>query len=728
MQSRGCLLNSPLRALLESVLSDRTDQEQSEIARLLMKGAGLTDRDKDVLRKRQERSEAARIVIPDVVDPQRRERCLEDPELFLKTYFASRYKRPFGSHHHAMMDALISRAKHGGKQAVAAPRGCGKSELVKGLQVYLVLASLVRFLVSIASTSDLAKKLFLDFRKKIRTNDLLYQDFPEVCSPVRDLGGAQQRAAKQHVDGQLTNIIWTASDYISLPHVPGSVYGGVKMTYYGLDSAFRGINIDGDRPDFVIVDDPETRESAKSLMQIGDREKILDQDIAGLVEEGETMAIAVLTTIQNRICLSYRLTSRDPDEGKPAFNGMRFGLIKVWPKTVEDATDETKLGLWGDYITQRKKDQAEGDEHGQSATALYLANFEEMNEGHEMLTDHFVPSFLDDGTQVTHTALQVAFNKIADTSLSSFRSEYQNDPEEEGEVFNIKLASHSVISCESEVERGYVDESTSIVTRGIDVRKIELHQAAVSLSDIRLHRIPDYSVRSHGSTETTVEMAEDLILDGLNKLADEIDAEPLHDPNGNPVKTDLTLIDKNWFGSWKEDGETKTWATQPVETFCINRAGGHRRWMPAVGHPVYKSPSADRDRIVGDNWHINVFRGKQKHKTEVVWNAEHWHALVEELFVVTDRLQRFELFHGEPGGIYAGHRRLQQHIREGAEDLRELRVSGNRKKKRLFRRDHWWDALAMGLVAQSVEQYLREAEKKARKRRSLGDMRRESGG
>jgi len=155
-----------------------------------------------------------------------------------------------------MIDTIVSRGRNGGKQAIAAPRGRGKSEIVKGLLVYLVCAQIVRFILPVAATTPLAKRLYKDFKKKLATNDLLYEDFPEICHPIRELSGAPLRAAKQHVDGRLTQIVWT-DDYISLPHVPGSPYGGVKMAYYGLDAAFRGANIDGDRPDFVLVDDPE---------------------------------------------------------------------------------------------------------------------------------------------------------------------------------------------------------------------------------------------------------------------------------------------------------------------------------------------------------------------------------------------------------------------------------------------------------------------------------------
>jgi hypothetical protein len=133
------------------------------------------------------------------------------------------------------------------------------------------------------------------------------------------------------------------------------------MSYYGLDAAFRGVNIDGDRPDFVLIDDPETRESAASLDQIHKRETMVDQDVAGLSALGSNIAIALLTTVQNRYCYSFRVT--DPTI-KPAFNGRRFALVEKWPDNME---------AWQTYIAKRGQAQAAGDKDAVEAVDYYLA-------------------------------------------------------------------------------------------------------------------------------------------------------------------------------------------------------------------------------------------------------------------------------------------------------------------------------------------------------------------
>ena len=188
----------------------------------------VNERDTDAIRKRIARSESARIEIPPCRNPARRDACLADPERFMRTYFAERYGLRFGKDHLFIIRSIVDVATRGGKQAVAAPRGRGKSEIVKGMLVYLVAAQLSRFIVAMAATTPLADRLFQDFKRKVAGNDLLLEDFPEICWPVRCLEGAPQRAGRQHINGKLTKIVW-AGKYISLAHCPDSPYGGVKM-------------------------------------------------------------------------------------------------------------------------------------------------------------------------------------------------------------------------------------------------------------------------------------------------------------------------------------------------------------------------------------------------------------------------------------------------------------------------------------------------------------------
>lgn len=508
LDSCNLLPRSALIALF-SELSTKPEHIQREFFDSLNAFSAYDERAADVERKRHRRSEANRIEIPDCADPQRRERCLADPELFLKTYFPERYSRPFGKHHYRMIETIVDRAKHGGRQAIAAPRGCGKSELVKGLLAYLILAELVRFPIPIAATTKHAGRIFRDFQQKIKLSDLLYKDFPEVCHPVRDLDGAPQRAAKQHIDGVPTNICWLTTE-LSLARVPGSPYGGVKMIYFGLDAAFRGMNIEGARPDFILVDDPETRESARSPDQIANREEMLDQDIDGLKGQGAKFAVVVITTVQNHYCLSKRLVDR---KVKNAWNGLVYKTVEQWPD---------RMDMWEEYCVKRKLAQENGDEYGKSAIEFYLANREEMHRGAEMLQDYFIPQFLDDGTQLTHSALQVVWNQIADTNMAAFRAEYQNDPEYDIDDEIETLTQGRVLQCLSGIPRGELPSDEVYTFLGIDIGKYKHHWVKTAWTKNAVGWIVDYGiVETYGLSKWSTQQAMELaIVQSLEQFAE----------------------------------------------------------------------------------------------------------------------------------------------------------------------------------------------------------------
>lgn len=458
-------------------------KETQEQAIALLTAPQLSERERDAIRKKEKRSEASRIVIPPVRNWHRRERSLKDPEKFLLEYFPTKYSIKFGAHHYAMMDTLVDTAKYGTKQATAGPRGCGKSELFKGMLVFLVFACLVRFPLLGGATTKLGRRLYQDFRTKIATNDLLLEDFPEVCYPVRALNGAPQSGPRQHVDGKLTGVVWTANDYIQLADVEGSPYGGVKLSFFGLDSAFRGFNIGGDRPDFVGIDDPETRESAKSYDQGVDREEIIDQDIAGLVSQEENMGIAILTTVQNCYCLSARITDR---KIKPDFNGLRFGMIVNWP---------TNIGMWNDYIAIRHRGQSEGDRFGRDSVQFYLDNREAMDEGVEMLSEHFVKITHEDGTELVHSAIQQAFNKIASTSFESYKKEYQNNPTPDEEDKTLKLTAAMVANRISGYDQNEIPDVDDVkISMGLDMGDYYGHWCKIAWFGNSVGIIIDYGV------------------------------------------------------------------------------------------------------------------------------------------------------------------------------------------------------------------------------------------
>ncbi len=629
-------------------------------------GSSKNERDRDVDRKREKRSESARIEIPPCVNPKRREKCLQDPELFLRTYFADRYRKPFDADRMHIVETVWDLAQTRGRHAMAAPRGRGKTEICKGVLVAAILAGFVRFPLVGGQTTGHGHKIFSDIRRKFADNELLYQDFPEVSHPVRELEGAPQRSAKQHVDGQLTRIVWQANGYLSFPHVPGSPYGGVKLSYFGLDAAFRGVNIDGDRPDFVVIDDPETEESARSIDQIEKREKLINQDIAGLAEEGEEIAIAVFSTIQNRYCLSYRLT--DPKQ-YPQFSGKRFGMVVKWPK---------RMDLWEEYISVRKAEQMNGDRHALKAVQFYLDNREEMDRGAEMITDEVGSS------EFLHSSLQSAFNKIADTNMQAFRTEYQNDPEPEEEIQTAGLTAANVQASISKLPQREVASDTIYRTVGLDIGKYNSHWTDTAWQAGAVGSVVDYGImETHGlSTNSDNRAVELALLASLDVWANEIVAE---------INPQVVLIDAGTY-------------TQAVYEFCRRK-----------GKPFFPSKGWDSGRFrIGKRTDQRIPFLQcyaQKQPEESVWlynvDTEWWKKWLQDRFL-TDTFSEGERNPGslalfDPAGDRRRHLSFAHHITAEEEQL--VPVVGKELKRVWYvknRNNHWLDATALACAGAGV--------------------------
>lgn len=626
---------------------------------------------------RQKRAESARIWIPDVVDPKRRELCLGDPERFLRTYFAKQFFRPFERIHKIMINDIYEVAEHGGRKAVAAPRGCGKSETTKGMLAYLIFACMVSFPVPIAASNKLAQRMYNDFRSKCAFNDLLLEDFPEICFPVRALEGAPQRAQRQHVDGRLTRIVWTADDFLRLADVEGSPYGDVKMAFAGLDTAIRGLNIDGDRPDLLVIDDPETRESAKSALQIEARMDMVDKDLAGLGTDDNPLSIIMLTTVQNRYCASWQYTDR---EQNPAWDGERKGRIVTWPE---------RMDLWEDYVAKRQIDQSNGDRYGKTAVEYYKEHFDEMNRGCEMLSEYYKPTILRDGFQVTHSALQICWNIIADTSMEAFRTEYQNDPPAELESEKVPLTVGRVLQQTSGLIRGEVPEQETVCcTIGIDIGKRVHHWVKVLWDDDATGWIIDYDVvTTHGLSRIASQQAiEKAIAEALFAFSD---SDVFED-----VRPDITLFDSGYCAD----------AVYEV----TNQLGFS--FYPIKGQSLtqFRQQKANQDTV--PFWEAYA-RRTVDHLNRPMWlyhaNVEYWKDWVQHRFLIEPWTEAgvrtpgsLALFEPD-GGDVRFHRTFARHmVSEGLEMVpKEGKLDKPTWVVRDARHNHWLDALGYAAAA-----------------------------
>ena len=446
-----------------------TDQER-EYQRQLMHDRRLMARD---------------LRLPGVRSPKRRALCLASPQHFLKTYFDYIFYNPFVKYHHEMIDAISESIQYGTQTAVAAPRGDGKTSICTGTIVWGMANGYIRFPTILAATEKKSDQI-LDNLKKLLTAEKFVEDFPEIGYPLLALGNDSRLASKQTCQGKLTNARWTA-EAIMLPEIDGSPCAGGVIQPLSIDGAIRGSLVDGMRPDFGLIDDPETRQSANNPDTVKERMRIIEEDFAGLKGPSGLFGMVALVTIMNKHSLAARITDIDQ---KPAWGGIRRGLIKDWP---------INRHLWEQYFEIRKAAQKKGDKYGWEATQYYIENFTAMNAGCVMGNPYRFKNILSpQGNPIEITALQACMNFMCDAeSMESFLCEYQNDTkifDEETQEPDDILRAKVVESRTNGYSQQVIPDDCIGITAGVDVGKRACHWTKIAWLSENRGLIVDYGV------------------------------------------------------------------------------------------------------------------------------------------------------------------------------------------------------------------------------------------
>lgn len=131
----------------------------------------------------------------------------------------------------------------GGRQAVIAPRGTGKSTwwfLI--LPLWAAANGHIRFAAAFANAAAQAEGHLSTMKAELDTNPLLRHDYPRLCKPRRNLRGATV-ADRQGMIQQSS---------------------GFTFAGRGIDSAVLGLKVGDQRPDLLILDDIEPDEASYS--------------------------------------------------------------------------------------------------------------------------------------------------------------------------------------------------------------------------------------------------------------------------------------------------------------------------------------------------------------------------------------------------------------------------------------------------------------------------------
>ncbi len=508
-------------------------------------------RSDDADRKRKKREAERDLRISPVADLIRRRDCLADTKEFLRVYFGGIFSQPFTPNRTEMIEAIEHAAQYGGDQAIAAPRGDGKTRSALFVALKLMLEGRVRFPIIVSASGPRASRELKNLKEAIRDSGLLIQDFPEVFEPVIELGGWSSRARQQTAFGEYTHLEW-GEDNIIFPTIPTkllidngwnwskSAAAGQIFSSLGIEGKIRGLSIRNERPDLAIIDDIDDRESARSALQTSTRMSGIEDDIGGLSGPDRNIARIMLCTKINDTCIASIYCDK---KKKPSWRGRTYKLIEVWP---------TRMDLWEEYISLRQG-RDDDDPDARKAHQFYLADRATMDTGAIVTNPYrFDARPLSNGEPGQVSALQACFDLIADRGRDHFDTEYQNEPPASEQVVTSGLTKELIQKRLSGLDRGQLPPDCKIVV-GIDIGKVRCYWVACAFRKGAVGNILHYgSFKVHDTedaddkTDKGRDLIDQAILDALIGWREEMASNPFRDADGNAVEISKVLIDSGY--------------------------------------------------------------------------------------------------------------------------------------------------------------------------------------
>jgi predicted phage terminase large subunit-like protein len=272
---------------------------------------------------------------------------------------------------------ILRISEKGTKLAVAAPRGYAKSTLLSFvLPMWCACMQYKEFILLISETVGQAEDFLDDIKAELMSNERLQEDFPEAC------GKGDYR--------------WRQDDIV--------LRNDIRIYALGCGGKTRGRKHRGGRPDLILLDDVESRESVDSELT---RDKLWHQWLnKEVVKAGRTDGstdIIVLGTILHEDSLLSKLLDRNQS---PDWQRQRFKAVLKFAKR-QDLWEE-----WRHIFMMHSDDE----KAAQAAKSYYDENKADMDEGVKVLWPEG-ESYYD---------LMVMC--LTPDGMSAFQSEKQNNP------------------------------------------------------------------------------------------------------------------------------------------------------------------------------------------------------------------------------------------------------------------------------------------------------------
>lgn len=401
-----------------------------------------------------------------VVHPNRRHLCSWNLGLWLQTYFPESTGRGvFSESHYDVIDSLESCFIHGGWYCNLVFREFAKTSICEGTVLWALMNGHRRFVPIFGAAEGPADEILDSMLMELNQNDLLWEDFPEICVAFRHLEGKWQKAESQTFMGERTYISQSGGDVIfpTIRLTPEmsrelkipinqqgfTINSGGIFASEPLLSAKRGKKHkrpDGtqQRPDAAIVDDPQTDRSAESAADISKRLRVIRKAIIPMSGQRKKMALVVNATPIAANDVPEQLMDR---KLSPGFQGRRIPMLQ---SRASEAAEKLWLGPYARIFTTWNQDDAASQQNAyKAATAYYEANRLAMDDGAKA-TWH---TCFNKDEMFEVSAIQHAYNIMIEQGEDIYASECDMRPKRIG-VTNDDITLAEIIGLANGIPRG----------------------------------------------------------------------------------------------------------------------------------------------------------------------------------------------------------------------------------------------------------------------------------
>jgi len=506
------------------------------------------------------------------------------------------------------------------KKALAAPRGIGKTTLVLLAIIWAMLYRHRFFIIVICKNGTNAGSRLETIMAWLQNNNKISDDFPEITNWIESFEGDSRRASSK--GGKFS------SEFIKLNNC-------VIVKGFGADASIPGQQEEGQRPDLVLIDDPEDTHTVKSASMTRTIWDNLQHEVLYLHGAGQRASYICLCTVRKLKCVADRLTD---EKQEPSWHGSRWKAMPhppdredLWERFVDLCRKVYELEeneTLDEYLDNKDETYASSEEvikalnydpkdflddkifekGKQAALRFYVANKNEMDRGKVMLDEMRKPVhefYMDiagseDGEEVAYCQLQ-------------------NDPQSDPNISEIQLDIEQLQFRKISLGKSQLPPWASYIFMSVDLGlyqfwweinawdyKLETsHVMEVGVINTNIDKGGRYKLEDN--TMVLQSMVKDSIIETLERLHRQHAARTWQ-KDGD----DLSI--KHFFTDVGGTASGIDWY-EKVLNHCAKYRG---RWIPMKGSRWDRSI---RERARGENW-ICEMRGNPYRRVDA--NADHY--------------------------------------------------------------------------------------------------------